>query len=285
MWIGPLKFTKINQNTDGASRLALILNELSLRDCDITVVGQMACKAVTRMSKSASACNMIENASVVWEFLKGRNLPGVMALDRAFPFSMNWKAIYSDPAHPVWIDIGSGNGLFLTGMAMMREDLNFLGLEINEKLVRRCLDSVHQAGLKNLHFIATNATSMFRTIVSSYPGPVVLVSIQCPNPDFNEPEHRWRMIQRLLIEAIADLLTSGGKVFLQSDVEEVAVRMKDQFLKEGKGKLSLLQDDGGDGVLGSTGWLKENPFGVESDWERHVIARGAPMYRLMLYKT
>lgn len=36
--------------------------------------------------------------------------------------------------------------------------------------------------------------------------------MQCPNPDFNKPEHRWRMLQRSLVEAIADLLIFGGKV-------------------------------------------------------------------------
>jgi len=60
--------------------------------------------------------------------------------------------------------------------------------------------------------------------------------------------------------------------------------MKKQFLEEGKGKLALPYDDDGGSALTSAGWLKENPFGVQSDWECHVIARGAPMYRLMLIK-
>ncbi|KAJ0087817.1 hypothetical protein Patl1_32155 [Pistacia atlantica] len=104
------------------------------------------------------------------------------------------------------------NGLFLLGMARKRKDLNFLGLEINAKLIRRCLDSVHLSGINNGYFIATNATSTFRSIVSSYPGKLILVSIQCPNPDFNRPEHRWRMLQRSLVEAVADLLGYEGKV-------------------------------------------------------------------------
>ncbi|KAL6507895.1 hypothetical protein OROGR_024090 [Orobanche gracilis] len=33
------------------------------------------------------------------------------------------------------------------------------------------------------------------------------------------------------------------------------------------------------------GWLKENPYGVPSDWERHVLDRGGPMYRLLLSKV
>ncbi|KAJ8441239.1 hypothetical protein Cgig2_033963 [Carnegiea gigantea] len=315
LWIGAVKFKQSDQASYGDSKLVVMLNELSQRDCDVTVVGHMACQAVMRTKRSASTFDLIENASIVWEFLKGRNLPGLVSLDRAYPFSIDWSTIYSDPTKPLAVDIGSG-------MATLRMELNFLGLEINEKLVTRCLHSIHQTGEKNLsclhpilstllsssaspanmnlaedyirksiwmqphlkHFIATNATSTFRSIVSTYPGSVILVSIQCPNPDFNDPEHRWRMIQRSLIEAIADLLASEGKVFLQSDVEEVALRMRKQFLEEGKGELDLLRDDDGDIALPSTGWLKENPFGVRSDWERHVIARGAPMYRLMLIK-
>ncbi|XP_043703406.1 tRNA (guanine-N(7)-)-methyltransferase-like [Telopea speciosissima] len=169
-------------------------------------------------------------------------------------------------------------------MATRWKDLNFLGLDINEKLVRRCLDSVHKSGLTNGYFIATNATSTFRSIVSSYRGKLVLVSIQCPNPDFNKQEHRRRMLQRSLIEAISDLLTAGGKVFLESDIEAVAVRMKQQFMMYGKGKLAVLNDED-DPNIGQDGWLEENPFSILSDWEQHVINREAPMYRIMISKT
>ncbi|GJZ75080.1 phosphoglycerate kinase, cytosolic-like protein isoform X1 [Tanacetum coccineum] len=175
--------------------------------------------------------------------------------------------------HSIEIYKFTGNGLFLFGMTSKRKDMNFLGLEMNGKLVKRCLEAVHQSGLKNGYFIETNATSTFRSIVSSYPGKLVLASIQCPNPDFNKPEHRWKMVQRSLIEAIEDMLSSDGKVFLQSDIEAVALRMKQQFLKH---KFTVDHQEE---------WLMENPFGVQSDWEQHVLGRGAPMYRLMLSKS
>lgn len=282
IWIGPVKFRSSRPYIGGASKLAQMLYKRS--QCEITIVGGTACEVIKNESTSVSSFNMLENASAVWEFLKGQNLPGVMALDRAYPFEIDWNAAYQDPSQPLVVDIGSGNGLFIMGMARNRKDLNFLGLEINGKLVIRCLESVHQSGLTNRHFIETNATSTFRSIVSSYPGELVLVSIQCPNPDFNKPEHRWSMLQRSLIEAVADLLSSKGKVFLQSDVETVALRMKEQFLKYGKGKLRILHDRCGVKINGST-WLEENPFGIRSDWEQHVIDRGAPMYRLMLSKS
>ncbi|XP_052176808.1 uncharacterized protein LOC127791083 isoform X9 [Diospyros lotus] len=207
-----------------------------------------------------------------------------LSRSKAYPFEIDWSATYRNPARPLVVDIGSGNGLFLLEMARRRKDLNFLGLEINEKLVSHCLSCVQQSGMRNGYFIATNATSTFRSIISSYPGKLVLVSIQCPDPDFNKPQHCWSMLQRPLIEAIADLLASDGKVFLQSDIEGVAMRMKEQFLRHGKGKLVVMQDHS-DNNIGQGGWLKENPFGMHSDWEQHVIDRGAPMYRLILFKS
>lgn len=68
------------------------------------------------------------------------------------------------------------------------------------------------------------------------------------------------------------------QVYLQSDVESVLLRMKEQFMTHGKGQLVVDDDGGGDHQM-------DNPFGAASDWERHVLARGAPMYRTMLRKV
>ncbi|OAY71813.1 Phosphoglycerate kinase [Ananas comosus] len=284
LWVGSSDCGLLKRNTVGASELAQMLETTRKSGCDVIVVGGAACKALAGISTSSPHYTMFHSASVVWEFLKGRTLPGVAALDKttgncfehpaAYPHDIKWNTIFSDPTRPLVVDIGSGNGLFLFEMARRWKYSNFLGLEINEKLVTRCLDYVLQCNLKNVHFISANATSTFRSIVSSYPGDLVLVAIQCPNPDFNKEEHRWRMVQRILVEAIIDLLVTSGK----SDVEAVAIRMKEQFILYGKGEVSV---DGGDG----TEWIDENPLGVRSDWERHVIGRGAPMYRTILIKA
>ncbi|CAI9273283.1 unnamed protein product [Lactuca saligna] len=268
VWIGPVKFGLSNQDNYGTSILAKVIGKLSQENCDVTVIGNIACKALMEESIVSSNFNIIENASVVWEFLKGRKLPGLMALDRGYPYTIDWHTVYADPDRPLFVDIGSGNGMFLFGMARKTKDMNFLGLEMNGKLVKRCLETCHVSGLKNGYFVETNATSTFGSIVSCYPGKLVFASIQCPNPDFNRPEHRWKMVQRSLIEAILHLLSYNGKVFLQSDIEGVALRVKEEFLKYGNGKFIIDHQEK---------WLKENPFGVESDWEKHVLDNGAPI--------
>lgn len=274
LWIGPTSYDLTEEFSVGATQLGQILNKASQNSCDVIVVGGAACKAVKGISDSSSQYTAFENESIVWEFLKGRILPGIAALDKSYPYQIPWDDVFSDTEQPLFVDIGSGNGLFLFQMARNWEGSNFLGLEMNEKLVVRCLKDVASAGKRNLYFLSTNATSTFRSIVSSYPGQLTLVAIQCPNPDFNKEQNRWRMVRRMLVEAVADLLQVNGKIYLQSDVESVLLGMKEQFILHGKGQL----------VVDSDGRM-ENPFGVVSDWERHVLARGAPMYRMMLRKV
>ncbi|CAD5166253.1 unnamed protein product [Musa acuminata subsp. malaccensis] len=274
--IGSVSFGSLEEDNVRTSQLVSVLERISKNGIEVILIGNAACKAFAGKSSYSNQYSVFRNASVAWEFLRGTKLPGVAILDKAFQYNLNWHAIFADPTKPIAVDIGSGNGLFILKVARKCTDLNFLGLEINRKLVQRCLDNLHQSELKNGYFISTNATSTFRSIVSSYPGDLVLVAIQCPNPDFNREDQRWRMVQRGLVEAILDLLITNGKVFLQSDIETVTTRMKHLFITYGKGKLVVDGDD--------RDWMEENPFGVQTDWEQHVIERGAPMYRIILKK-
>lgn len=59
-----------------------MLERISNTDCEVTVVGNAACKAISKHSSPLSSYKVFKSASVAWEFLKGRTLPGVAALDR-----------------------------------------------------------------------------------------------------------------------------------------------------------------------------------------------------------
>ncbi|GAB4833613.1 hypothetical protein Ancab_031858 [Ancistrocladus abbreviatus] len=107
VWIGPVKFRMSEQCTDGTSKLVLLLDNLRRSGCEIAVIGRVTREAVMRTSKFPLAYQMIDAASIVWEFLKGRSLPGLMALDRAYPFELDWNTIYPDPAQPLAVDLGS----------------------------------------------------------------------------------------------------------------------------------------------------------------------------------
>ncbi|CAI5495270.1 unnamed protein product [Closterium sp. Naga37s-1] len=125
--------------------------------------------------------------------------------------------------------------------------LNFLGFEIRDKLVQRADTWRRQLALRNAHFVVANATSALESVLATYPGPLVSVSILCPDPHFKNKHRKRRVVP-------------GGHVFVESDVEEVAADMYRQFAGYGRG--------GGEGDAGDErGRGKSEGEGGESESE------------------
>ncbi|AQK61369.1 tRNA (guanine-N-7) methyltransferase [Zea mays] len=116
--------------------------------------------------------------------------------------------------------------------------------------VRRPLASPH--GRHRLrYFMFANATMSFEKIISSYPGPLSLVSIL---------------------------------VFIQSDVLEVAVDMRERF--DGySGILAHVNYVDQDLQCDNEGWLLDNPMGIRTEREIHAELEGATIYRRVYQKV
>ncbi|KAJ4721400.1 tRNA (Guanine-N(7)-)-methyltransferase [Melia azedarach] len=196
----------------------------------------------------------------------------------------DWNEVYKDPTLPLMVDIGSGSGRFLIWLARRNPDSsNYLGLEIRQKLVKRAEFWVKELALGNIHFLFANVSVSFKQLVSTYPGPLMLVSILCPDPHFKKRHHKRRVVQKPLVDSIIDKLMPGGKVFVQSDVLEVALDMRNQFDVES----DVLQhiDTVDPSVLcDNEGWLLNNPMGIRTEREIHAEFEGAKIYRRMYQK-
>ncbi|KAL4355325.1 hypothetical protein GQ457_06G016070 [Hibiscus cannabinus] len=196
----------------------------------------------------------------------------------------DWSEVFKDPTLPLMVDIGSGSGRFLLWLAKQNPDSqNYLGLEIREKLVKRAEFWVKELALSNIHFIFANAAVSFRQLVSAYPGPLMLVSILCPDPHFKKRHQKRRVVQKPLVDSILTSLMPEGKIFIQSDVVEVAEDMRKQLDAESSALQhidmvdpSVLCDD--------EGWLLNNPMGIRTEREIHAEFEGAKIYRRLYQK-
>ncbi|KZV21792.1 tRNA (guanine-N(7)-)-methyltransferase-like [Dorcoceras hygrometricum] len=178
----------------------------------------------------------------------------------------------------------SGSGRFLIWLAKRNSGLrNYLGLEIRPKLAKRAEHWVNELSLRNIHFIFANATISFKKLVNTYPGPLVLVSILCPDPHFKKKHHKRRVVQKPLVESIVDCLVPGGQVFIQSDVLEVAADMRNCF-EGNSGKLLHIDRIDPNMPCDEEGWLLSNPMGIRTEREIHAEFTGARIYRRMYQK-
>ncbi|CAN4126093.1 unnamed protein product [Withania somnifera] len=207
----------------------------------------------------------------------------------------NWKEVFGDATLPLMVDIGSGSGRFLMWLAKRNSSsMNYLGLEIRPKLVTRAEYWANELGLKNVHFISTNAIVSFQRLLSTYPGPLMLVSIlvssflcwkyAVPRSTLQEKHHKRRVVQKPLVDSIVNNLAYGGQVFIQSDVLDVALDMRNYFDAVPD---KLVHIDSVDPSLpcDGDGWVLNNPMGIRTEREVHAEFEGCKIYRRVYKKV
>jgi tRNA (guanine-N7-)-methyltransferase len=155
------------------------------------------------------------------------------------PPPSSWGEVYQDPTLPLIVDLGTGPGRFpLLAFKRHKDTLevdeeprvNFLGLEIREPLVERAKEWAQRLGYHgNVHYLGGNASISLRGLLETYPGTVKDVYIQFPDPHFKKKHRKRRIFQPSLVYAVRDLLPSGGRLYLTSDVLMTARAMRNAF--------------------------------------------------------
>lgn len=185
----------------------------------------------------------------------------------------DWEKIYADPTQPLHLDIGCGKGYFVQNMAQQQPDWNFLGLEIREPLVEYASLRREELGLTNLHYLFCNVNTSLHLLLNSLPpNTLKRVTIQFPDPWFKKRHQKRRIVQPELVEELAKHLVNGGVVLLQSDIEVVAVEMRDRFSEH---PAFISQTDE---------WLPTNPLPVMTEREQSTLLRGEPVYRILFQR-
>lgn len=182
-----------------------------------------------------------------------------------------WEDIYAQPAQPLHLDIGCARGEFLLSMATLQPHWNFLGLEIREPLIEQANAKVSELGLRNLYYLFANVNNSLKPLLESFKGGTLRrVTLQFPDPWFKKRQAKRRVVQPELVDTLATYLIDGGEVFLQSDVEAVAVEMCDRFEAH-----PAFQKQG------TALWLANNPLPVPTEREVSTLSRGEPVYRAL----
>jgi tRNA (guanine-N7-)-methyltransferase len=179
--------------------------------------------------------------------------------------------LFADAALPLHLDIGSARGRFLLKMAGIEPAWNFLGVEIREPLVDEANRIGAEQGLTNLRYEFCNAMLLLDKLLEKLPpGLLRMVTIQFPDPWFKKKHAKRRMVNRELVETVAGKLGTGGRIFVQTDIEFLADEMFELFSKAGE--LKEIN-------------IAENPFPVRTERETAVEEKELPIYRALFIKS
>lgn len=213
--------------------------------------------------------------------------------DATLPASFGRDAFAS--VQPLHLDIGCGKGHFCADLAAARPDLNVLGIEIRDPLVEEAERLASE--VRNLRFLAGSANACAAAAIDAVLAQgdgdhawLHSVTVQFPDPWPKVRHHKRRVVQPPLVHELAERLRPGGFVFLQSDVEEVALDMRASFLgcsrfvevAPSHADEAARAETGADAA--TTFWLNEQqrPFPIQTERERQADRRGLDVFRTLL---
>ena len=186
----------------------------------------------------------------------------------------DWNEVYSNSNLPLHLDIGCARGEFLLQMAQLQPDKNFLGIEIRQPLVELANQEKTVLGLKNIYYLFGSMNYYAESLIPSFPKNYLqFVTIQFPDPWFKRRHNKRRVVQPELVKILVDYLVEDGIIFLQSDIEEVALEMRKRFAAN---PLLVIQHQGF--------WLEDNPLPVPTERELYVLEDEKPVYRVLFKK-
>lgn len=186
------------------------------------------------------------------------------------PEPVDLRSAFADNTLPLHLDIGCARGRFILRMAKAEPAWNFLGIEIREPLVDEANRLASDAGLTNLHYAFCNAMLFLGSLLAAIPeGTLQMVTIQFPDPWFKKRHAKRRMVNTELVDTVVSKLASGGRIFVQTDIEFLAEEMFELFRAE-----TLLAETA----------INKAPFLVKTEREKAVEDKGLPIYRALWQK-
>jgi tRNA (guanine-N7-)-methyltransferase len=190
---------------------------------------------------------------------------------------------FADASQPLHVDIGCARGVFCLDFAIKNPGINVAGLEIRSVLAEAAAEDADALGIPNAAFFATNANVNLGPLLERAAPSCEFrsASIQFPDPWFKAKHHKRRVVKPDLVHTIADHLAEGGWLWMQSDVLELALDMRQTVRDAEPNRLRDMQED-----LECWDVVRPDTMeGVATERERASAELGRPVYQSIFVAT
>jgi tRNA (guanine-N7-)-methyltransferase len=126
-----------------------------------------------------------------------------------------WRMLFGSDA-PVEIEIGSGDGVFLTAYAARAPDRHLFGIERSPAKARRLADRVARLGGSNVRTLQAVARCVVESIVPA--ASVTAYHVYFPDPWPKRGHAPRRIFTPAFVAGLARTLMPGGRLFFATDV-------------------------------------------------------------------
>ena len=150
-----------------------------------------------------------------------RNIPGAEEEMLTNPFVIRepesrrgrWQEVFGAP-RPLHLEVGMGKGRFLTTLAQMHPDINYLGIEKMSSVLYRALQKREQMEADNLYFIRLDAEKLPEVFA---PGEVDRLYLNFSDPWPKDRHHKRRLTSVEFLRRYEKILSGDAVLEFKTD--------------------------------------------------------------------
>ncbi|KXG08849.1 tRNA (guanine-N(7)-)-methyltransferase [Anoxybacillus sp. P3H1B] len=124
-----------------------------------------------------------------------------------------WHELFGNH-HPIHIEIGTGKGQFITGMAKENPEINYIGIELYESVIVSALDKLIENDLPNLRLLNVNAKDLASFFEN---GEVERIYLNFSDPWPKKRHEKRRLTHHSFLELYEQILVSEGEIHFKTD--------------------------------------------------------------------
>jgi tRNA (guanine-N7-)-methyltransferase len=130
------------------------------------------------------------------------------------------------------LEIGIGNGDALIAMAAADPHSLYLGIEVHEPGIGRCLNHIQQQQLANIRLIKHDAIEVLQHMIA--PARLERILLFFPDPWHKKRHHKRRIVNQSFRDLVYRVLKPGGSIHIATDWQDYAESVAAQFLGDSR---------------------------------------------------
>ncbi len=128
------------------------------------------------------------------------------------------------------LEIGFGSGEALISMAKNDLECLYLGIEVHESGVGRCLNSIHSNAMNNVQVIKHDAIEVMQQMLPAQ--SLDRVFLFFPDPWHKKRHNKRRIVNQRFRDLLARLLKPGACLHIATDWQDYAAHMAAEMLSD-----------------------------------------------------
>ncbi|MBC1425407.1 tRNA (guanosine(46)-N7)-methyltransferase TrmB [Listeria seeligeri] len=177
-----------------------------------------------------------------------------------------WQEVFGNN-NPIHIEIGSGKGQFVSGMAKANPNINYIGIEMIESVLVSALDKAIEADVPNLRLVARDAKLLEECFEK---GEIAQIYLNFSDPWPKKRHTKRRLTNPTFLTIYERLLPEAGEIHFKTDNRSLFEYSLVAF-SEYNMLLTFVSLD-----------LHNSDYegNIKTEYEEKFSAKGFPIYRL-----